>query len=92
MNKIFKYLNFLYFKKIVYKFINKIFLDKIETNLIGIHHDYVQNITINNIHKYLGVPRDSLKNWCIVGVHLGKEIKSILNNYPKVNIIDSNVL
>ena len=88
MNKIFKYLNFLYLKKIVAKFINKIFLDKIGNQFYwNPPYDYVQNITINNIHKYLDIPRDSLKNWCIVGVHLGKEIKSILNNYPKVNIV-----
>ena len=88
MNKIFKYLNFLYLKKIGNKFINKIFLEKIGNQFyLNPPYDYVQNITINNIHKYLDVPRDSLKNWCIVGVHLGKEFKSILKNYPNVNIV-----
>ena len=73
MNNIFKYLNFLYLKKIVLKFINKIFLDKIGNQFNwNPPYDYVQNITINNIHKYLDIPADSLKNWCIVGVHLGK--------------------
>jgi len=84
----FKFLNFIYFKKIYNKVISKIFLDKIGNQFYwNPPYDYVQNITVNNIHKYLDVPRDSLKDWCIVGVHLGKEIKSILNNYPNVNVI-----
>ena len=88
MKKLFKFLNILYIKKIGTKIVNKIFLDKIGNQFYwNPPYDYVQNITINNIHKYLDIPRDSLKEWCIVGVHLGKEIDSILNNYPNVNLI-----
>ena len=84
----FKFLNFADLKKIYNKVISKIFLDKIGNQFYwNPPYDYVQNITVNNVHKYLNVPRDSLKDWCIVGVHLGKEIKSILNNYPNVKII-----
>tara|TARA_B100001989_G_scaffold250651_1_gene228161 strand:+ start:1717 stop:2454 length:738 start_codon:yes stop_codon:yes gene_type:complete len=84
----FKFLNFVYLKKIYNKVISKIFLDKIGNQFYwNPPYDYVQNITVNNVHKYLDVPRDSLQDWCIVGVHLGKEIKSILNNYPNVNIV-----
>ena len=84
----FKWLNFVDLKKICNKVVSKIFLDKIGNQFYwNPPYDYVQNITVNNVHKYLDVPRDSLKDWCIVGVHLGKEIKSILNNYPNVNII-----
>ena len=88
MKKLFKFLNILYLKKIFNKVINKIFLDKIGNQFYwNPPYDYVQNITINNIHKYLDIPSESLKEWCIVGVHLGKEIKSILHNYPNVNVI-----
>ena len=88
MKKLFKFLNIFYLKKIGNKIINKIFLDKIGNQFYwNPPYDYVQNITINNIHKYLDIPRESIKEWCIVGVHLGKEINSILNNYPNVNVI-----
>ena len=84
----FKFLNFVYLKKIYNKVISKIFLDKIGNQFYwNPPYDYVQNITVNNVHKYLDLPRDSLQDWCIVGVHLGKEIKSILKNYPNVNIV-----
>ena len=88
MKKLFKYLNFLYLKKIGTKVVSKLFLEKIGNQFYwNPPYDYVQNITINNIHKYLDISRDNLKNWCIVGVHLGKEIKLILNKYPNVKVI-----
>ena len=64
-----------FLKKLSGKFLNKILRLKYFNQFFwNPPYDYVQNITINNIYNYLEIPRESLKEWCIVGVHLGKEI------------------
>ncbi len=77
-----------FLKKLSGKFLNKLLRLKYFNQFSwNPPYDYVQNITINNIYNYLEIPRESLKEWCIVGVHLGKEIKYILRKYPNVKII-----
>lgn len=86
-NKFSKF-NILYFKKLSSKIFNKIVLNNVGNQFYwNPPYDYVQNITIHNIYNYLNLSRESINQWCIVGVHFGKEIKSILNNYPNVNIV-----
>ena len=48
--------------------------------------DYVQNITMHNIHKYLNLSRYEIKRWCIVGGYLGNEVPAIIKNYPNVSV------
>ncbi len=80
--------NILYLKTLSFKILNKILLNNLGNQFYwNPPYDYVQNITIHNIFTYLNLPRESINEWCIVGVHFGKEIKSILNNYPNVNIV-----
>jgi FkbM family methyltransferase len=45
-------------------------------------YDYVQRITEQNIHQYLGIDHFEVKNWCIVGGYLGLEIPRVIANYP----------
>ena len=74
-------------KKIFFKIINKFLIEKFGNQFPwNPPYDYVQNITIHNIFKYLKTSNLNIKNWCIVGVHLGKEINPILGNYPNVKI------
>ncbi len=88
MRKFYKKLHLSFFKKLILRILNKIFLDKVGNQFFwNPPYDYVQNITINNICNYLEIPRESLKEWCIVGVHLGNEINSILSKYPNLNIV-----
>ena len=42
----------------------------------------MSNITIHNICSYLNIAREELNDWCIVGVHYGREIKDILKTIP----------
>lgn len=86
--KIFKKFNVSYLKRFSCKILNKILLNNFGNQFYwNPPYDYVQNITIHNIFNYLNLPRESITQWCIVGVHFGKEIKSILNNYPNVSIV-----
>ena len=79
---------FSYIKKLFLKVLNKLILNNFGNQFFwNPPYDYVQNITVHNICSYLNIPRESLKDWCIVGVHCGKEIKAILENYPNVNIL-----
>ncbi len=90
MNKGFKYriYGFSYIKKLILKVINKLIFSNFGNQFFcNPPYDYVQNITIHNICSYLNIAREDLKDWCIVGVHYGREIKDILENYPNVNIL-----
>ncbi|MEM1244321.1 MAG: hypothetical protein AAGG80_05815, partial [Pseudomonadota bacterium] len=49
-------------------------------------YDYVQIITEQYIHKYIGLQAEELKSWCIVGGFLGSEAKNILHHYPKAKV------
>jgi len=74
----------------------KIFIQKIFKKLVRLIYpnqlkfstpwNYVQNINEFNVHKYIGCNIDDIKNWCIVGGHLGHEIKNIKKNYPQSKI------
>ena len=73
--------------KLIHKLINKIFLQNLGNQFFwNPPYDYVQNITVNNVFNYLNLRRKDIKNWCIVGVHLGREINPILKKYPNVKI------
>ena len=68
MNNLFKISSL---KRLPLKILNKLLLDKFGNQFFwNPPYDYVQNITINNVFKYLEIPRESIKEWCIVGVHL----------------------
>ena len=83
-----KFFKIIYLKRILYKIINKLFLNKLGNQFYwNPPYDYVQNITINNLFNYIDLPREEVKEWCIVGVHFGKEIESILKNYQNVNVV-----
>tara|TARA_Y100000991_G_C21971691_1_gene349811 strand:+ start:1666 stop:2418 length:753 start_codon:yes stop_codon:yes gene_type:complete len=86
--KQFEKFNISYIKMFSCKIFNKILLNNFGNQFYwNPPFDYVQNITIHNIFNYLNLPRERINEWCIVGVHLGKEIKSILNNYPNVSVV-----
>lgn len=49
-------------------------------------YEYVFEITAERIHDYLGIPRNQVLTWCIVGGYLGLEVPKILRAYPRVKI------
>ncbi len=50
-------------------------------------YDYIEQFTLDNIHKYIGVENNDILSWCIVGGKLGNEIPIILKNFPNVNVL-----
>jgi FkbM family methyltransferase len=50
-------------------------------------YTYVEDFTLNNIHKFLGVENHEVYSWCIVGGKLGNEIPIILRNFPSANVM-----
>lgn len=49
-------------------------------------YEYVYEITASKIHEYIGVDREALNRWSIVGGYLGYEIPEILKQYPGAKI------
>jgi FkbM family methyltransferase len=49
-------------------------------------YDYVYEITTEKVHEYIGVSRDEIKTWCIVGGYMGSEVPQIPRKYPKVRV------
>ena len=50
-------------------------------------YDYVQNISEQTIHRYLGLEKGDIKKWVIVGGYLGHEVPRILKNYPNCEVV-----
>ena len=49
-------------------------------------YEYVYEVTTEKVHDYIGVPRDEIRTWCIVGGYLGSEVPQILRKYPNVRV------
>lgn len=49
-------------------------------------YEYVFQVTASRIHSYLGLQREELLNWVIVGGYAGHEIPQLLRNYPALHI------
>ncbi len=47
---------------------------------------YVQKITEKNLNLYLGLEKEDIKNWIIVGGYVGEEIPNIIKNYSNSKI------
>jgi FkbM family methyltransferase len=48
---------------------------------------YVEEFTLRNVHKFLGVEHGQILSWCIVGGKLGNEIPVILKHFPGVHVL-----
>jgi FkbM family methyltransferase len=48
--------------------------------------DYVYEVTTEKVHEYIGLSRDEMKTWCIVGGYVGSEVPQILRKYPNVSV------
>jgi len=49
-------------------------------------YSYVQSVNEYNVHRYLGLDETDIKSWVIVGGYLGKEVETILKNYPNCKV------
>jgi FkbM family methyltransferase len=49
-------------------------------------YEYVFEITTERVHDYIGIPKSTVRNWCIVGGYLGLEVPKLLNNYENVSV------
>mgnify|MGYP003994650527 CR=1 FL=1 len=49
-------------------------------------YEYVQIINEFNVHRYIGIEKNEILSWVIVGGYLGNEVPRILRNYPKTYI------
>lgn len=47
-------------------------------------YEYVFEITAERVYQYIGVPKSSIRKWCIVGGHLGLEVPGLLDKYESV--------
>ena len=49
-------------------------------------YEYVFEVTSERVHDYMGVPKSSIKKWCIVGGYLGIEVPKLLASYENVSV------
>jgi FkbM family methyltransferase len=49
-------------------------------------YEYVYEVTTEKVHEYIGVSRDEIRTWCIVGGYLGSEVPQILRKYPNARV------
>ena len=49
-------------------------------------YEYVQTINEFNVHRYIGLERNQIASWVIVGGYLGNEVPRILRNYPNCKV------
>lgn len=49
-------------------------------------YQYVFEVTSERVNEYMGIPKSSIRKWCIVGGHLGFEVPKLLNNYKNVTV------
>jgi FkbM family methyltransferase len=50
-------------------------------------YDYVQSYTEQNLHKYVGKPKEGIQLIVIVGGYLGHEISRLIHQYKKTEVI-----
>ena len=49
-------------------------------------YEYVQIINEFNVHRYIGLEKNEILSWVIVGGYLGNEVPRILRNYPNCEV------
>ena len=62
-------------------------LRKFGISIIFDPYDYIQDITISYLHKYLEKKKSNIKNIVIVGGYLAHEVKKLKKNYHNCNFI-----
>lgn len=71
----------------LYKYSIKRFLPLINLFEVNPPYEYVQQINNQAVHSYIGLKKNELKKWVIVGGYLGEEVPYILKNYPNCEVI-----
>lgn len=71
----------------LYKYLIKRFLPFINLFELNPPYEYIQQINNQTVHSYIGLNKNELKKWVIVGGYLGEEVPYILKNYPNCEVI-----
>lgn len=49
-------------------------------------YEYVFEITSEKVYEYIGVPKSTIRKWCIVGGFLGLEVPKLLHEYKNASV------